>query len=155
MKKDEVFEQSRKSHLITVGFLTALKENLDPKTAFKIASDGFNNFMKEYYTLVLKETTEGSQERFDRFRHYYGEYAHKSTYIKVVESGKNILKVRFNRCPFAEVMTEYNLSYFSYAFCLSDYAFSEKVLPGVKFQRTHEIARGDQYCDHTWTYHKI
>ena len=37
---------------------------------------------------------------------------------------------------------------FSYAFCLSDYAFTEKVLPGVQFKRNHEIVKGDEYCDH-------
>ena len=152
--KDEIFQASREKHLMTVGFLVALKSNLSHKKAFEIAANGFANYMINYYELILSFTKRGSQRRFDKFRQHYEEYARKSGYIKVLESKSNILRVRFERCPFAEVMTEYNLGDLSYAFCLSDYVFTEKVLPGVKFHRVHEIVRGDKYCDHEWTFHE-
>jgi len=138
---------------MTVGFLTALQSNLSYKKAFEIAARAFANYMINYYELILSSTRRGSQRRFDKFRQHYEEYARKSGYIKVLESESNKLRVRFERCPFAEVMTEYHLGDLSSAFCLSDYAFSEKVLPGVKFNRMHEIVRGDKYCDHEWIFH--
>lgn len=151
-KKDEIFEQSRQRHLMTVSLLTALKDNLDPDTAYKIAIDGFTNYMKNYYRLVLETTRERSQERFDTFRRHYERIAEKNTCCHIIKSTPTTLKVRFDRCPFVEVMKEYGLSEFSYAFCLSDPAFTRELLPGVVFHREHEIAKGDAICDHTWTY---
>ena len=137
---------------MTVSFLTSLKNNLDPETAFQIAVDSFKNYMKNYYKLVLGMTKEGSQKRFDTFRKHYERYAEKSTYCHIIESTSKTLKVKFDRCPFVEVMGEYGLSEFSYAFCLSDPAFTQELLPGVAFHREHLIAKGDSICDHTWTY---
>ena len=152
--KDEIFEQSKMKHLITVGFLSALNDICDPERAFEIAAQGFANYMIRHYELVLASTPAGSQERFDSFRQYYEEYAGNSNYISIVRSDATILSVQYERCPFLEVMAEYGMDMFSYAFCLSDYAFTERVLPGVTLRRAHEIAKGDEYCDHTWTFHK-
>jgi L-2-amino-thiazoline-4-carboxylic acid hydrolase-like protein len=151
-KRDEIFEQSRQKHLMTVSFLTVLKDNFNPETVFQIAVDGFSNYMKNYYRLILDTTKEGSQERFDTFRKHYESYAEGSGYCHIVESTPITLKVRFDRCPFTEVMGEYGLSELTYAFCLSDPAFTEELLPCVAFHREHVIAKGDPICDHTWTY---
>lgn len=152
MKNDEVFEKAHKGHMITVGFLNALKSNFDPETAFRVAVEGFSNYMENSYRLVLGKTREDSQERFDLFRKKYEGAAEESTYLRIVESTPTTLKVRFERCPFSEVMEEYGLSDLSYAFCLSDPAFTKKVLPGVVFSREHVIVKGDPFCDHTWSY---
>ena len=153
-EKDEIFLQSRARHLITAAFLSALKRNLTPEKAFKIASEGFANYMISYYELILSSTKRGSQERFDKFRQHYEDYARNSTYLTVIRSKPDLLSVRFDRCPFAEVMAEHGVGDLSYAFCLSDYAFTDKLLPGVKLYRTHEIVKGDQFCDHTWIFQK-
>ena len=146
------YEKTRERHLMTVGFLTALKENFGHERAFETAAQAFGNYMTFYYTNILSSTKEGSQERFDKFRRHYGEYAKNSDYIKIIKSTPNMLKVQYNRCPFSELMAEYDLSDLAYAFCLSDYVFTEKVLPNVKLQRSHVIIKGDKCCDHTWTY---
>lgn len=151
-KRDEIFEQSRQRHLMTIGFLTAIKDNLNPETAFEIAVDGFSNYMNSYYKSVLGHTREGSQERFDTFRKHYESYAEQSSYIHIVESTTTTLKVRFERCPFVEVMEEYELSDLTYAFCLSDLAFTKEILPEVTFHREHVIAKGASFCDHAWIY---
>lgn len=151
-KQDGVFEQSRKGHLMTVGFLTALKQNFDPETAFGVAVDGFSSYMTNYYKLVLGKTEKGSQRRFDTFRKHYENYAKKSDYIRIVESTPRILKVRFDRCPFAEVLKKYKLVEFTYAACLADATFTKELLPCVSFHREHVIAKGDTFCDHTWIY---
>jgi len=148
---DKVFEDSSHRHQMTVGLLKSLKSNTEPDIAFQLASDGFNNFMIDYYTKVLEGTSEGSQERFDAFRKHYEEYAENSTYIRVQESMPSSLKVIYQRCPFAEVMEAHGLSEFTRAYCLSDEAFTKKVLPGVTFHRENLIASGDKFCDHSWT----
>ena len=77
----------------------------------------------------------------------------ENSYIEIIKSQPDILEVRFERCPFDEVMREYNLTDLTHAFCLSDYAFTEALLPGVELHRTHEIAKGDKFCDHKWIFH--
>jgi len=151
-KHDKIFEKARKMHLISVGFLTALKTKLDPETAFQVAIEGFSNYMENHYKLMLGKTPEGSQKRFDLFRKKYLGAAEESRYLRIVKSTPTRLKVRFERCPFSEVMKEYGLSDLAYAFCLSDPAFTKKVLPGVVFSRDHVIVKGDPFCDHTWIY---
>ena len=152
--KDDTYQQSLRNHLMTIGFLEALRDNLDSKLAFKIACDGFTNYMNHYYNLLLKGITKGSQRRFDHFREHYENYALNCEYIHIVQSSTDILKVRYTRCPFVEIMTDFGLHDFSRAFCLSDYEFTRHTLPGVVFTRTQEIASGGGFCDHTWSYKK-
>jgi len=151
---DEVFLKARERHLITVSFLTAIKSNMDSEKAFQAACDGFAHYMTKLYEQILSTTKAGSQKRFDKFRDFYEQYAKKSSYIKIIESSDTSLKVHYYRCPFAEVMAESGLEDLSYAFCLSDYAFTNNVLPGVEFNRTHEIIKGDDFCDHAWLFIK-
>ena len=65
-----------------------------------------------------------------------------------------MLRVKYKRCPFFEVMGKHGLDDFSYAFCLSDIAFTEAVLPGVEFSRENMIVKGSDYCDYAWTFTK-
>jgi hypothetical protein len=145
-------DKTRERHLITVGFLKALKDNFEHEKAFEIATESFGNYMTLYYNNILSSTMEGSQERFDKFRKHYTEYAKNSDYIQVIKSSSNVLKIQYNRCPFSEIMAEYDLSDLAYAFCLSDYIFTQKLLPNVKLQRDNVIIKGDKYCDHTWIF---
>lgn len=129
-----------------------LKNNFGHKKAFQLAVEGFSNYMAEYYNLILEDTQPYSQKRFDKFRKHYAKVASRIPYMQIIHSSKNILKARFKRCPFSEVMKHYRLKGFSYAFCLSDPAFTKKVLPGVKFRRKSLISKGGRYCDNTWIF---
>jgi len=153
-RRDDVFEQSRQQHLLTVGFLTTLKNHFDSKTAFQLACDSFNTYMIQYYQHVMRGTKLGSQQRFNAFRKHYEQYAKKTTYCHIIASTSTVLKVRYDRCPFHELMNAYDLSMFTYAFCLSDHAFTKVVLPGVTFRRQSVIAKGKLFCNHTWIYKK-
>ncbi len=152
--RDEIYSQKKNETLTAQSFLAVLKKKLDKDTAFKIAKEAFEMYMTSLYKSILSLTKEGSQERFDKFRQFYEEYAEKTPYLIIIESTSTILKVKYERCPFFEVLEEMDLGEMAYAFCLSDPGFTEKVLPGVKFSRTYEIAKGGPYCDNTWEYEK-
>jgi len=154
MKKnqDDVLEKKKEESLATISFLESLNENLDSKMAFKVASDAFAKYMIKLYEKILKSTKKNSQERFDKFRHFYEEHAKKTHYLKIIKSTPKLLQVQYERCPFYEILKENDIPELAYAFCLSDLAFTEKVLPGVKFSRTSEIANGGLYCDNTWEF---
>ncbi|MFH1428688.1 MAG: L-2-amino-thiazoline-4-carboxylic acid hydrolase [Candidatus Margulisiibacteriota bacterium] len=151
---DEIFEECRKRYQLTFEFLKAMKKNLPEAEAFKVAEEAFAGFMTGNYQEVLKDTEPGSQERFDKFRKHYEQAAELRPYLTVVKSEPGELKVCYDRCPFAEVADSYGLEDMVSAFCLSDGAFTEAVLPGVRFERENEIARGERICDHMWKYTK-
>ena len=150
--KDEIYIKKKAESLTAVSFLKALKENLDFDLAFKIASDAFTNYMTELYENVLSETKKGTQERFNVFRKFYENYATKTPYLKIIESSESNLKVRYERCPLFEILNDLELGDLAYSFCLSDPAFTKKVLPGVDFSRKNEISKGAPYCDNTWKF---
>ena len=152
---DTILENKREELIVTISFLKALKENLDPNTAFNIACKAFANYMIKVYSKVLGSTKPYSQERFDKFREFYEEHAKNTPYLKIIESNPNFLSVRFERCPFYEILIENDIQELGFSFCLSDLAFTKKLLPGVKFSRTSEIAKGGAYCDNNWEYKSI
>ena len=151
-KNDEVYKQAKARHLLTAGFLSALQSNCVPEMAITISEQAFARFMIKNYESVLAGTCLGSQERFDRFRAHYEDAATARKYMTIVASEPSLLAARYSRCPFYEVMKEEGVGELAPAFCLSDYTFTEKVLPGVKFSRMHEITQGDSFCDHTWRF---
>ena len=150
--RDEIFKKKKEESLTAVSFLAALNDNLDKDTSFKIALDAFTRYLTNLYKKVLEKTTEGSQERFDKFREFYEEFAEKTPYCEILESTSTILKVKFIRCPFFEVLKDSNLEYLAHAYCLSDPAFTKNVLPGVNFSRKHLISNNEPYCDNTWEF---
>ena len=79
--------------------------------------DAFTRYLTNLYKKVLEKTTEGSQERFDKFREFYEEFAEKTPYCEILESTSTILKVKFIRCPFFEVLKDSNLKYMARAYC--------------------------------------
>lgn len=150
--KDEIYLKKRKDSLPTISFMKAIMKNLDFNKAFKITEEAFSNYMTSLYEDILEGTEEGSQERFNKFRRFYEDYASKTSYLEIIKSNKNILKVKYNRCPFFEVCKVNGLQDLVYAFCLSDPGFTRKVLPNVTFSREKVIAKGDNYCDNTWNF---
>ncbi|MHA2055505.1 MAG: hypothetical protein ACW99F_18150, partial [Candidatus Hodarchaeales archaeon] len=100
IQKDRINKQKRLESLATVSFLKSIKENLDKEMAFKVASDAFGHFMTAYYRNILSDFELGSQERFNRFRESYVQFASETPYCEIVESSSTILKVKFTRCPF-------------------------------------------------------
>ena len=90
----------------------------------------------------------------DEFRKYYEKYPEISSYCEILESTPQILKVRFNRCPWAVILYSENLFYFASAYCLSDKTYTEKLLPGVTYTRSKNFIEGNNSCDHKWVYNK-
>jgi hypothetical protein len=152
--RDKIFNDKKTAALPTISFLKALKKNLNQKTAFKIAVDAAANFMISHYENILGDTEPGTQERFDKFREYYEKYPEISPYCEILESTQKILKARFTRCPWVEILYSEDLFHFAPAYCLSDHAYTEKLLPGVTYTRARGIVKGDNFCGHKWIYSK-
>jgi L-2-amino-thiazoline-4-carboxylic acid hydrolase-like protein len=106
--------------------------------------------MISIYEEVLEGTTPESQERFDKFREFYENHPKTSPYCEILESSKQLLKVVFHRCPHVEILKNEDLFEFAESSCLSDIAFTERLLPGVKFTRESSIREGSEGCIMKW-----
>jgi hypothetical protein len=152
VKKDKIFHEKKLAALPTIGFLKALRDHTDKKEAFRIAEKAAANFMIAHYGNILRDTDAGTQERFDVFRRYYEKYPEISPYCEILESTPTKLRVVYNRCPWAEILYEENLFLFAPAYCASDRAFTEKLLPGVSYSRNENIVKGHNSCHHVWCF---
>lgn len=148
--KDEIYYEKRKALKSTLSFLHAIKNNLDKNKAIEIANDAAANYMISVYEDIFIGTEPTTQERFDTFRKFYENYPKTSPYCEILESNSNKLKVVFHRCPFAEILKDEDLFEFANSSCLSDVAFTEKLLPKVKFTRESSIVNGDTKCVMIW-----
>jgi hypothetical protein len=148
--KDTIFIEKKRNLASTLNFLNALKTKLNIEDAVEIAEIAAANHLIQHYKEIFKGTIPESQERFDVFRKYYEAYPLISSYCEIIESNKDCLKVKFNRCPHAEILSDEDLFEFAPASCKSDIAFTEELLPGVKFSRESSIVDGDKTCIMVW-----
>ena len=146
--KDEIYTKKKEQLQSVIGFIKAIDNNLNSKEAFKIVSDAAANFMISHYEKIIKGAPEN--EKFSIFRKYYEKYPKISSYCEIIESNSQILKVKFTRCPLNEILRDENLSKYAAAYCQSDKAFTDALLPNVKFNRTKGIIDGDKYCILSW-----
>lgn len=148
--KDNIYFQKKAALVSTLSFLKAIKQKLPRGIAFEIAEKAAANYSIAYYDKIFQGSKPGSQERFEIFRNNYESYPKTSPYSEILISNSNCLKVRFNRCPFAEVLKSESLFEFASASCLSDIAFTSKFLPEIKFTRESSIVDGDKTCIMKW-----
>lgn len=148
--KDNIFLAKKNALRSTISFLKAIKSRMPEKLAIELANEAANNFMIGVYEDVFKNTAPYSQARFDAFRTFYEAHPKTSPYCEIIESTSSCLKVRFYRCPHAEILQSENLFEFAQSSCLSDVAFTSKLLPGVEFKRESSIVDGDSTCVMKW-----
>ncbi len=137
--------------LSTLSYLRAIDSNLPVQKAIEIADFAAANYLITYYEEVFIGTKPASQQRFDRFREHYLQHSLISSYCEVIESTKTYLKIQFFRCPFVEILEDEKLIHFAESSCKSDQAFTEKLLPGVKFNRISSIVTGENKCIMEWS----
>jgi len=149
---DTVFLKKKELLRSTLGFLNALKSEVPFDLAKKISDAAFSNYMISVYEEVLHDTPPGSQGRFDAFRNFYNLYSKNCSYCEVLTSRRNLLIVKYTRCPLIEILKHENLFEFSSSSCRSDDSFTRILLPGVQFSRKNSIQQGQNECIMQWKF---
>ena len=72
--------------------------------------------------------------------------------IRVTIQTEDTFQIHINRCLFVEVFRLLGMPELTPALCEGDVAFCENFQPRVRFQRLHNLAAGDRFCDHTYFY---
>ena len=150
--KDKIFNEKKVALKSTIAFLRATKKLLAPDVALEISREAAANYMIMVYEEVFSGTKAGTQERFDAFRANYEKHPEKSPYCKILISTPELLKVRFDRCPYAEILLSMDLFEYAEGSCISDRIMTEKLMPGVKFFRETSIVEGQESCIMSWEY---
>lgn len=149
--EDDIFRNKREALKSTIAFLRVLKNILPPKQAALIAREAAVNYMLSVYEDVFLGTVPGSRKRFDVFRENYKKHALITPYCEILISTEYCLRVKFKRCPYAEILSSMDLFEFAEAFCLSDLAMTEQLMPGVEFSRGSSIVGGHTECIMNWS----
>ncbi len=150
IEKDNLFLEKKNNLKSTISFLKAIKEILPLDMAIEVSNKAASNYMISIYEDVLEGTNPDTQQRFDRFREFYEAHPKKSPYCDIMESSTSILKVRFNRCPHAEILMSEDLFQFANSSCLSDNVMTDSLLPGIVFSRESSIVNGSSTCIMKW-----
>lgn len=149
---DPIFLEKQNNMKSTVAFLRAIKKHLEAEQAALIVNEAAANYLIAVYEDVLKGTIPGKKDRFNAFRNYYEKYSDACAYCEVLVSKDDFLKVKYGRCPNAEILKSLNLFEFATASCLSDKVMTEILLPGVEFNRESSIVAGQDVCIMSWSY---
>lgn len=72
-------------------------------------------------------------------------------YLSITEENDSCIKTKTSRCFAAEAMKMLGVPELLQAYCASDWAFTRAFSPDVEFSITHQISKGDPYCDHVWS----
>ena len=91
--------------------------------------------------------------QFDMFRHLLRQNIRrwKPLYdIRIVEDIPQAIRIHVCNCPFCEVFKFARLGEMNRYFCRADWDMADKNSGKWTFERTHTIAEGGRYCDHTY-----
>jgi hypothetical protein len=71
--------------------------------------------------------------------------------IEIEQRTKENLKIRVNKCIFAQEMRKNDAADIGFAlYCCYDYGFCTGLNPKIKFTRTKTLMMGDDHCNHTY-----
>lgn len=70
--------------------------------------------------------------------------------IRVTIRTDDTFQINVTRCQFVEVFQLLGMPELTPALCEGDVVFCDQYQPLIRFQRPHNMAAGDRFCDHTY-----
>ena len=147
--KDRLYEQAKGRIELAVYFAREMIEELGHEKALQIIGKAYQNYSNDHFPEPFKDIP--LDERFEVFKDDMKAKARENGSPLILEESDSHIKVRFDRCPVYEVYRDYGIPEVCQKYCDADFEAFRKVHPKLKITREHEIAYGDDYCDHRWT----
>jgi hypothetical protein len=145
---DSEYEKAKNSVKLAVYFAKQMIAELGEEKALDIIGRAYQNYSNDHFLEPYLDVP--LEERFPKFKESLKEDAKNRDIFDIVEESDNHIKLRFNRCPTYEVYRDYGIPEVCKKYCDGDFEAFRKVHPKLKVVREHEIAYGDDYCDHCW-----
>lgn len=147
--KDPLYERAKSETLLAIYFAKEMIEELGRDKALELIGRAYQKysndvFSEPYFDIPL-------EKRFHKFKADLRSEAERGGHFAVVEESNTHIKVRFDRCPYHEVYTDYGIPDVCRKYCDGDFEAFRIVHPKLRVTREHEIAYGDGFCDHCWT----
>ena len=148
--KDALYERVRNELKLAIYFAKEMIDELGKDRAFEIIGKAYQKYSNDHFS----EPYHGIplEERFHKFRKDLRIEADRDKSFRIIEESGKHVKVRFHRCPYYEVYGDYGIPEVCQKFCDGDFEAFRKIHPKLKVTRHHEIAYGDTFCDHCWTF---
>jgi hypothetical protein len=147
--KDSLYEKSKSKIQLAAYFAQEMIEALGREKALEIIGRAYQKYSNEYMSEPYLNIP--LDRRFQKFKDDLIFKSERDKHFTIVEESGTHIKVKFHRCPHYEVYKDYGIPEVCRKYCDSDFEASRKIHPKLRFTREHEIAYGDDYCDHCWT----
>jgi predicted ArsR family transcriptional regulator len=147
--KDPLYERAKNETLLAIYFAKEMIEVLGKEKALAIIGRAYQKYSND----VFSEPYRGMplESRFERFKAELKAEGERGGHFAVVEESATRIKVRFHRCPYHEVFSDYGIPEVCRKYCDGDFEAFRMVHPKLEVTREHEIAYGDGFCDHCWS----
>ncbi len=70
--------------------------------------------------------------------------------FEVAEENEDLIRLNVRNCPFCELFQMSGLNEMNRHVCQGDWKLAREYEHVWKFERAHEIGKGDAFCDHTY-----
>ena len=147
--KDTLYERVRNEIKLAVYFAKEMYETLGEKKALEIIGRAYQNYSNDHMTEPYRNMP--PEKRFAEFKKNLKAEAERDRSFLITEESDTHIKVKFHRCPYHEVYSDYGIPEVCRKFCDADFGAFSTLHPKMKLTRSHEISRGDEYCDHCWS----
>lgn len=147
--KDPLYERAKSKIQLAVYFAKEMIEELGRDKALEIIGKAYQKYSNDTFSEPYLDIP--LEKRFQIFKEDLKAKAESDKHFTIEEDSDTLIKVRFNRCPYHEVYSDYGIPEVCQKYCDSDYEAFRKVHPKLRVTREHEIAYGDDYCDHCWS----
>jgi hypothetical protein len=147
--KDHMYERAKNKVLLAIYFAREMIDELGRDKALEIIGRAYQNYSNDVFPEPYLDLPR--EERFGKFREDMRVESEKDGHFEILEESATRLAVRFNRCPYYEVYADYGIPEVCQKYCDADFEAFPRLHPKLRVTRKHEIAYGNDYCDHVWT----
>ena len=147
--KDHIYQKAKNEVQLAIYFAREMIDELGKEKALEIIGRAYQKYSND--TFVEPYLDVPLEKRFHKFKAGLRAEAERDKHFTVVDETDTHISVRFNRCPYHEVYSDYGIPEVCQKFCDGDYEAFRTLHPKLRVTRAHEIAYGDGFCDHRWT----
>ena len=72
--------------------------------------------------------------------------------MTVAEESEDSIKIKITRCKSWDALNKLGLPQLCARYCATDPIFTRAFSPNLQFEIEHQISKGDDYCDHKWSW---
>ena len=151
-KRRETIEYFKERFEMAAYFARAVMEELGEERAMAVISKAYEAYHIDQVEAFKREKGENSWELWIERLRIAAE--HPTTVKGLTEVTDEHCAMRVSDCLVLEAWRELGVPQVCLAYCDSDYAMARSYNGGMSVTREHELARGDDHCDHVWHFRK-